>query len=83
MVEKEVIPSNPFKGLVQKVVTDDRRNQYIDEETILKVTVYFLFFICLSSHFCFPILTLRWQIVKNGQNGEAYLLVFATKLFIC
>ena len=40
MVEKEIIPSNPFKGLVQKVAVDDRRNRYIDEETILKVMEY-------------------------------------------
>jgi len=40
MTERGIIPCNPFKGLVQKVAVDDRRNKYIDEETILKVMEY-------------------------------------------
>ena len=40
MVEKEIISRNPFKGLVQKVAVDDRRNQYISEETVLQVMEY-------------------------------------------
>jgi len=40
MTERGDIPCNPFKGLVQKVAVDDRRNKYIDEETILKVMEY-------------------------------------------
>ena len=34
------IPSNPFKGLTEKAIVDDRRNRYIEEETILKVMEY-------------------------------------------
>ena len=37
MIEKEIISRNPFKGLVQKVTVDDKRNRYIDEATILKI----------------------------------------------
>ena len=40
LVDKGDIPRNPFVGLAKKVDTDDARNKYIDEETILKIMEY-------------------------------------------
>jgi len=40
MVENEVLPRNPFKGLAKKATVDIKRNRHIDEDTILKVMEY-------------------------------------------
>jgi len=40
MVKKGDISSNPFSGLAKKAEIDETRNQYIDEETILKIMEY-------------------------------------------
>jgi len=40
LAEKGDIPRNPFVGLAKKVDIDDARNQYIEEDTILKIMEY-------------------------------------------
>ena len=40
LVENGDISKNPFAGLAKKAITDGSRNQYVDEETILKVMEY-------------------------------------------
>jgi integrase len=40
MVKTGDIPCNPFTGIAKKATIDERRNQYISEETILKVMEY-------------------------------------------
>jgi len=57
------------------------RDMAAPHATPTSVTVYFLLFLCLFSHIAFPILTPHWKIVKNGQNSELFLRVFAVKLF--
>ena len=40
MVENGVIPCNPFKGIAKKATVDERRNLYIEADTILKIMEY-------------------------------------------
>ena len=85
MKEKGDIPKNPFKGLAEKAVTNDERNEYIDEETILQVMEYapdaeWRLIIALwrfsGLRAASEVLSLKWEHILWDQNA---IMVHAPK----
>ena len=85
LTEKGIISRNPFKGLAKKAPVDDKRNCYVDEETILKVMEYapdaeWRLIIALwrfaGLRAASEVLSLKWEDILWDQNA---IMVHAPK----